>query len=173
MVVEQAKGNLWLAQRSLLWHPLYRTLEETLRQNPFSTWEKTPVSQRVTILLRTGYIIYCNLHNLLRPGYIICRAPWKMKMWAFCWKEFQEPRASSKHRPGGPFPSAINPLDDSKMAGKHSELRGSGYLSVTKDTVQCFSNRSCSTSYISFNISGTEKEYHHWGYTKMILTDWP
>lgn len=173
MVTEQAKGNLWLAQRGLVWHPLYRTLEETLRQNPFSTWEKAPVSERAMILLRTGYIIYCNLHNLLKTGYIICRAPWKMKMWASCSKEFQEPRASSKHRPGGPFPSASNPLDDSKMAGKHSELQGSGYLSVTKDIVQCFSNRSCSTSYISFNISGTEKEYHHWVYIEMILTDWP
>lgn len=46
----------------------------TVRENPFSTWEKALVYKRAMILLRTGYIIYHNLYNLFRAGYIIFRA---------------------------------------------------------------------------------------------------
>ena len=96
--------GIWLAQRSLVWHSfLHCTLEETLRQNPFCTCEKAPVSEGVMILFRAEYVIYHIVHNLFRTGYIICRAQWKMEMWASCSKEFQDPRGPSKHRPGGLF----------------------------------------------------------------------
>ena len=66
-------------------------LAETLRQNPFSTWEKVQrLKGQWLFWALTMYIICHNLHHLFRTVYIICRAQWKMKMWALFFKnDFQ------------------------------------------------------------------------------------
>ena len=66
-------------------------LAETWRQNPFSTWEKVQCLKGQWLFWAlTMYIICHNLHHLFRTFYIICRAQWKMKMWALFFKnDFQ------------------------------------------------------------------------------------
>ena len=66
-------------------------LAETWRQNPFSIWEKVQCLKGQWLFWAlTMYIICHNLHHLFRTFYIICRAQWKMKMWALFFKnDFQ------------------------------------------------------------------------------------
>ena len=72
-------------------------LAETLRQNPLSTWEKVQCLKGQWLCWALAMYVIChNLHHLFGTVYIICRAQWKMKMWALFFKKF------SKDFLGGP-----------------------------------------------------------------------
>ena len=66
-------------------------LAETLRQNPLSTWEKVQCLKGQWLCWALAMYVIChNLHHLFGTVYTICRAQWKMKMWAlFFKKDFQ------------------------------------------------------------------------------------